>query len=181
MRVWEDDPFHEADELDVKRWESILARSRYVQARLLALSLLSRTEHSRFLLRRKLLLKDVEPDVADSVVRELADSGALSDERYAASWIRSRMRSHPEGRAHLVAGLRNRGVDADTAERAVDRVLDDDALSLLDGARLYVERLSRRSATPERMAERLYRRGFSPRIVRRVIAEVAGADIPDVD
>ncbi len=185
MRVWEDDPFHEADELDPDRWESILAGSRLIQCRSLAMSLLARAEHSRFLLRQKLLLRDADLDVAETVLHELTESGALSDDRYAASWIRSRMRSHPEGRSHLVAGLRNRGIDPATAEDAVDRVLAEDSLSMLDGARSYVERLTRRRHVPlERVQEKLYRRGFSPPIVRRVIAELpaeSGVNDPNFD
>jgi regulatory protein len=173
MRVWEDDPFHETDELDLDRWESILARSRLLQCRSFAMSLIARAEHSRFLLRQKLLVRNVDPDIIDAVLHDLTESGALSDDRYAVSWTRSRMRSHPEGRTHLVAGLRNRGIDPAAAERAIDQVLAEESLTMLDGARSYVERLTRRRhIPPEQIEAKLYRRGFSPPIVRSVIAEL---------
>ena len=180
MRVWEEAPFHDGDEISADRWSAILARSALIQARGQALSLLSRSEHSRFLLRRKLLQRHHEPTTIDAVLDELQEDGSLDDGRYAESWVRSRLRSHPEGRAHLVGGLRSRGIDAELAERAVAAVLDQESVSMLATARDLVDRMTRRRPlSPERIADRLYRRGFSSEIVRRVVA--APGDGPEWD
>lgn len=173
MRVWEEAPFHEGDELPQPRWDVILERTNRIRARGQALALLARTEHSRFLLARKLLQRGHEPAVIDPVLDELEADGSLSDERFAESWVRSRLRSHPEGRSHLLAGLRTRGVDGALAEWAIDRVLREGDHSMLDAARSYAERLTRRRALGARaLADRLYRRGFSGGVVRTVVGEL---------
>ncbi|MFW6313313.1 MAG: regulatory protein RecX [Spirochaetota bacterium] len=173
MRVWEESPFHEDDELDLGRWNEILSRSALIQARGQALALLARSEHSRFLLRRKLLQRDFEPATIAATLDELESSGALSDGRYAESWVRSRLRGHPEGRSRLVGGLRSRGIDVSLAEEAVAKVLEEESISMVDSARSYVERITRRKKlAPARVADRLYRRGFSAPVVKQVLSEL---------
>ncbi len=177
MRVWEEAPFHEDEEIDAARWESILARSRLVQARARAVSLLARAEQSRFLLRRKLLQREFDAETVETVLDELASSGALCDERFATGWVRSRMRAHPEGRAHLVAGLRHRGIDASLADRAVETVLGEQSHTMLDGARDCVRKLTRRrSLSADQIRAHLHRRGFASPIVRQIVEEHSQSD-----
>lgn len=177
MRVWEEAPFHEGDELPTARWDEILERTNRIRGRGQALALLARTEHSRFLLSRKLLQRGHEPQVIDPVLDELEADGSLSDERFAEGWVRSRLRSHPEGRSHLLAGLRTRGVDGALAESAIDRVLREGEHSMVDAARSCAERLTRRRALDARaLADRLYRRGFSGSVVRTVVGELDPGD-----
>jgi regulatory protein len=172
MRVWEEAPFHEGEQIDAARWETILRETEQIRARGQALSLLARAEHSRFLLRRKLLARDLDPVAIDSTLDSLEADDSLSDLRYAESWVRGRLRSHPEGRAHLVGGLRSRGIDAALAERAVASVLSQESVSMVDAARELVGRLTRRKAlSPQAIADRLYRRGFSSEVVREVLSE----------
>jgi len=176
MRVWEESPFHEGDELGLDRWSEILARSALIRAKGQALALLARSEHSRFLLRQKLLQRDFDPATIASTLDELETAGALSDERYAESWVRSRLRGHPEGRSRLVAGLRSRGIDASLAEDAVAKVLEEESISMVESARSYVERITRRKPLPAaHIADRLYRRGFSGPVVRQILSESGDA------
>ncbi len=179
MRVWEEAPFHDGDTIDEERWESILARSRLFQVRSRAMSLLARSEHSRFLLRRKLLQRELDAAAVDRVLDELEESGALCDQRFAIGWVRSRLRSHPEGRAHLAGGLRDRGVDGALAERAIDIALNELSVTMADSARACAQRLARRRAlSVDEMRDRLHRRGFATAIARRVAEEFgeAGTD-----
>ena len=182
MRVWEEAPFYDGDEVDERRWESILARSRLVQTRARAMSLLARSEHSRFLLRRKLVQRELDATDVDRVLDELEESGSLSDERFAIGWVRTRLRSHPEGRAHLVGGLRNRGIDAALAERAINTVLDEHSTTMADSARACAQRLTRRrNLSVDELRDRLHRRGFVTPIARRIAEEIgeAGDDAGD--
>ncbi len=177
MRVWEEAPFHEGDELPRARWDEVLARTNVIRARGQALALLARTEHSRFLLARKLLGRCHEPQVIDPVLDALEADGSLSDERFAESWVRSRLRSHPEGRSHLIAGLRTRGIDGTLADSAIDRVLREGEYTMVEAARSYAERLTRRRSLDARsLADRLYRRGFSGSVVRTVVGELDPGD-----
>lgn len=170
MRVWEEHPFHEGDSIDEQAWQSILDRTDLLRARGIALSLLARTEHSRFLLDQKLRQRDIPQSAIAPVLDELEQSGALSDERYARSWLRSRTRSHPEGESHLIAGLRSRGISESLARASLAAVLQEESLSLEEIARGYAGRITRRKALDrEQLASRLYRRGFSREVVTRVL------------
>ena len=81
--------------------------------------------------------------------------------------------SHPEGRSRLVGGLRSRGIDAALAENAVAKVLEAESISMVESARTYVERITRRKDLPAAsVADRLYRRGFSAAVVRQILAEL---------
>ena len=96
MRVWEESPFHEDDELDLSRWNEILARSALIQARGQALSLLSRAASTvAFSSARSYSNVIMNPRRSLRALDELESSGALSDERYAESWVRSRLRVPP--------------------------------------------------------------------------------------
>lgn len=177
MRVWEEAPFHEGDSLSAERWQLIRERTDLIRARGQAVSLLARAEHSRFLLERKLLQRGHAPGTIREALDGLVDDGLVSDTRFAESWVRSRLRSHPEGHAHLVAGLRERGVSEPAARAAVERVLADEETSMVEYARSYVDRLRRKRAlSPEVIADRLYRRGFAGGVVRAVVAELETDD-----
>lgn len=102
-----------------------------------ALRLLTRREHSRFELRRKLLRRrapepESEPNSAsssagahstseeqlDAVLDDLAQRGFLSDERFAESFVRRGVdRGH--GPLKIRAGLRSRGVAEDLIDGAL--------------------------------------------------------------
>jgi regulatory protein len=168
-RVWEQAPFHEDDELPTERWEQILRESRFQQAYHRALSLLSRQEHSRFLLHQKLRQRKLDEASIERALDSLEEARYLDDARFAESWARSRLRSHPEGRTVLVARLRERGVQSDIAEATIDRLLHEDDGTFVASAVRFVEKLSRRRApSREEIVDKLYKRGFS----RRTIGEV---------
>lgn len=170
MRVWEQTPFHEGDELAVEQWDRILSESRYHATYARGLDLLARREHSRFLLQQKLRQRDFGEQAIERALADLTEAGYLDDRRFAESWTRSRLRSHPEGRMLLVAHLRERGVSRETAEQAVDAVLREDERSLVEAAQMVVERLTRRrSLDASTVKQKLYQRGFSRAVVTQVI------------
>ncbi|MCY3821420.1 MAG: regulatory protein RecX [Gammaproteobacteria bacterium] len=98
-----------------------------------ALRLLTRREHSRFELRRKLLRRRAGESESDSrnaaagetregrvaaVLDDLADRGLLSDERFVDSFVRRGVdRGH--GPLKIRAGLRSRGVAEDLIDGAL--------------------------------------------------------------
>ncbi len=82
-----------------------------------ALRLLSQREHSALELRRK-LLRDGDDAAVGAVVERLAESGLLSDERFAESYVRSRV-ERGQGPVKIRAGLLARGV----ADALIDSAL----------------------------------------------------------
>ena len=158
-------PGIELDEQDVER---ILLYDRSVEAERKGLDLLAMREHSRIQLRTKLLRREFPPEAVEAAMQRLAASGALDEERFARSWVESRLRRRPEGPGLLRAGLASRGIDRETADRVVGEAVDDEVLEAALGQT--VEKLRRKSGmTDERLVSRLISRGFPIDRIRRYL------------
>ena len=177
LQIWQRRPFHEGDRLMMDEVAKLRTESATIAVRARAMALLARADHSVFHMRQKLVSRGHDSSVVDMALTDLTRNGSLDDARFAASWVRDRVRRHPEGQPALIAGLRQRGVDSATAEAAVSTVLAEDEISLDDVARMLAERfLGARGSTPISVSTRMMRRGFSPAVVRRVVAELTGTD-----
>lgn len=88
------------------------------QARLKAMDLLARREHSAHELTRKLTRKGFDEQVAEVAVEELAGEGLQSDERYAESVVSARI-GQGKGPLHILHGLKQYGVASAVAEAAL--------------------------------------------------------------
>ena len=89
-------------------------------ARIAAMRLLTRREHSSQELKQKLVYKGYAPALIDKLIQDLRQEGLLSDERFAESYIRSRV-SRGYGPARIRQELRQRG----TNEEIIDATLKD--------------------------------------------------------
>ena len=94
-------------------------RSRELSPMQRALGLLTRREHSRQELTRKLLAKGVASDDVETVVAKLADAGWQNDVRFAESRVRVRV-GDGYGPLHIRAELGAHGLDRDTIMAALD-------------------------------------------------------------
>ncbi len=134
-----------------------------------AMGLLTRREHSRRELARKLTSKGVEPDQAKTVVDALSASGWQDEARFAELLVRSRasaghgpvriraeLGTHALGSEIIAAALD--GFDGDWAENAHD------LLRRRHPAALTGDRVIQRKAT-----DFLLRRGFSMEQIRRAM------------
>jgi regulatory protein len=149
--------------------------SRKSQARIArdrAYGFLARREHSSQQLEEKLRHRGIPEEVIGSTLAELRESGALSDLRFAESWVRTRLRRNPEGRQLLRAGLRRRGVSNAVAEQALAAVQEEWPEGLDEAVDRALERIRRRNPgdTLEKLKEKLIRRGFSLSEVREAIS-----------
>lgn len=130
-----------------------------------ALDLLARAEQCRKGLEAKLAKKGFTREAAAHALDRLEASGYLDDGRFAEAWVRSRLRSRPEGRTRLIAGLMAKGISGDTARNATETVLSESGdadtaeREALERAR---KKLFRRSGmNEEKLIAALLRRGFS--------------------
>ena len=87
-------------------------------ARIAALRLLSRREHSAQELKQKLLHKGFEINLVESLLDELRQEGSLSDKRFAESYTRSRI-SRGYGPVRIRQELRQRGAGDEIIEAVV--------------------------------------------------------------
>jgi len=141
-----------------------------------ALRLLARREYARLEMAERLARWGATPEQAGAVLDRLEADGALSDARYAASWVRGRL-GRGDGPRRLHHGLAQAGL----AEEIIEEALPDgeDWSERLDAAR------RRRFGTvppadwPDwgRQARYLERRGYPPELIRRRLPRpVAGSE-----
>ncbi|MDR3284567.1 MAG: recombination regulator RecX [Treponema sp.] len=136
------------------------------QAYTKAAELLNRSEHCRFLLRQKLSKRGFSDEAIDKALDSLEREGSLSDNRYAAAWIRTRALRKYEGRSRLAAELTVRGIDRETAQAALDAFFEETT------EESYCQRAAEKychsgKKTPEQTLVYLLRMGFPSAMIRR--------------
>jgi regulatory protein len=126
-----------------------------------AIELLARSEHSRFLLSRKLLQREFPEGVIRDALDRLEGRGYLDDRRFAEQWVASRVRRRPEGETALVAGLQARGVDGGLAREVVEAFKGEFPEELERAIERAGARILRKSGVDAaELREKLHRRGF---------------------
>lgn len=139
-----------------------------------AIELLARSEHSRFLLARKLLQREFPEGVIRDALDRLEERGYLDDRRFAEQWVASRVRRRPEGETALIAGLQARGVDGGLAREVVEAFKQEFPEELERAIERAGARILRRSGGGEaELREKLQRRGFRLSDVTAYIAKLS--------
>lgn len=141
--------------------EALLAETR-------ALALLARAEQFRLGLERKLMAREKPAQAVKAALDRLEAEGLLSDERYAAAWIRQRLRTKAEGPRSLESLLASKGIERHALRRALASALDGDD-----------KEAERRSALAG-AARKLAGKGLGPAASRRSLVKL-GWRGPEVD
>ena len=181
------------DPLPEARRHLLLNDDADVRVREAALNLLSYRMRTRSELKRRLRQKDFRPARIDLCLDQLEAKGFLNDEAAAAAFIRDRLRHRPRGKARLSSELRSKGLDADTVNRVINDVFENEGTDDLLLARQIAEGWLRRqnqdtvktladtahSQSREKVRRRLYghltRRGFRGDALRTAIEETIEA------
>jgi regulatory protein len=100
-----------------------------IRVREAALHLLSHRARTRRELERRLRQKGFPAARIRPCLDGLEGKGLLDDEAVAAAFVRDRLRHRPRGRSRLVSELRAKGVDADLAAEAIERVFEDEEVT----------------------------------------------------
>lgn len=141
-------------------------RSRELSPTQRALGLLTRREHSRKELSRKLAAKGIAGDDVEAVVARLASAGWQDDVRFAESRVRSRV-SGGYGPLHIRAELATHGLDRATIAAALDTFEGDWAENARDLVRRrYGEGVVDDLKLRRQAADVLMRRGFDAACIR---------------
>jgi len=153
-----------------------------------ALRHLSRREHSRAELARKLAEHEPDAQTIQQLLDQLQAQGWLSDERFADTLIRAKASRY--GVRRLRADLQAKGVSAETAAQALLAQPTEE----LDRARAWwTRKFGQAPQTPQDRAKQvrhLLSRGFESDVVRRVVPGVksgvasdaaSGAEVADHD
>lgn len=149
-------------------------------ARERALRLLTYRERSAAEVRTRLLDDGYPESVADSVVEALQRTGLVDDERFARMMARVLTQIRGMGRARALRELTSKGVDAELARASLDEALPPEA-EIEAAATLAHALASRPTATVDRIAARLARKGYSPAIALRAARDALATIAWDAD
>ncbi|MEG3192370.1 recombination regulator RecX [Lysobacter sp. D1-1-M9] len=134
-----------------------------------ALALLTRREHSRRELTRKLVARGLDPDEVETVVTKLASEGWQDDTRFAEGLVRWRTGSG-YGPIHIRAELATHGLDDSAIGDALDTFEGDwveNARDLI--RRRYGDAVADDLALRRKATDLLMRRGFDGGCIRAAI------------
>ena len=161
----------EGDEIDEARRATVEEALSRVRARLFVVRSLAVRMQSRAEIERKLLARDVPPDIAQEAIDRAAGYGYVDDAALAGQLARG-MRARGYGRRRADQKLRSRGLAGPLAEEALAEAYGDDEEAVLArmalGRRPVTGDASRRRATAF-----LARRGFSARAAWKAVQEAA--------
>ena len=111
-------------EISVEEAASLRFAAACFRAERAALSLVANAEQTVFGLERKLAVRSYASTCAKAAVSHLAEIGVVSDARYAALWVQSRLSMKADGPRKMLASLCNKGIDRKTAGKAIRDALD---------------------------------------------------------
>jgi regulatory protein len=143
-----------------------------VAVRRAAMDLLARREHSRVELTRKLRKRGAPAELVDSVLRQLAEDGLLSESRYLESYVSSRARAG-YGPQRIREELGQRGLQHEDVEQAMQQSGIDWSNNLRDvWQRKFCGQLPADSRERARQGRFLAYRGYSLEMIGRLLRGV---------
>jgi regulatory protein len=133
-----------------------------------ALHYLSYRPRSEEEIKRYLERKGLRSEQIEDILNRLVRANLVDDQEFARLWVENREAFRPRGRRALYAELRQKGVDRQTIEAAIDDV-DEDA-GAIKAAESRVRRLAGldKETFYQRLLGFLQRRGFAYDVSRRV-------------
>lgn len=146
-----------------------------------AVRFLSRREHSRAELTRKLLSHAPDEAMLEQVLDELESAGWQSDDRYAGAVVRSSAERF--GMRRVAQKLREGGVDSELAQEALEKLRESEPTRALA---VWEKRFGRTGLPSEpreyaRQARFLAARGFSADIVRKILSGQMAEQAEDLE
>ncbi|NWN89065.1 MAG: regulatory protein RecX [Micrococcaceae bacterium] len=157
------------------------------QARNIILRQLAAAPKTRHQLAEKLRQREIPEQVIEEVLDRFEDVELIDDALFAESWVRSRHRSKGLARRALSMELRQRGVDDESTEIALEQLSDEDERA--KAHELVVRKLTRAtvpsSTDPDdrkqhdRMVRRLVgmlsRKGYAPGLAFSIVTDAMNA------
>jgi regulatory protein len=150
-----------------------------------ALHMLSRRALTVAECRSRLLGRGHSADQIDAAIEHLRENGGLNDDKVAHALAQTGVEVKGRGRLRILREILARGVDHETASRAVADVFEDrDERTLVNRAVQKKLRGRPRPSTPAELArlyQHLMRQGFTPAVVSAVIRKLRRGTSADVD
>lgn len=137
-----------------------------------ALHFLGYRARSRVELQRRLLQKGYDAELVEETLAALDRNGLINDAEFSQSWVRARTGSKPMGSNRLAAELRQKGIDRELIDEALQVVDQDVEMDLaLAVGRKKIEQLRDEDFRTARrkLGAVLMRRGFTSEVCVKVL------------
>lgn len=145
------------------------------KGRAILLRQLTASSKSRAQLKTKLLEKEIPEHIAEELLERFEEVLLVDDEAFAEGWVRARARSRGLARSAIRRELRDKGIEGEMAETALEQ-LDDDSEEAT--ARDLLERKLRapsmgvdKDKSVRRLVGMLARKGYAPSMAFRLVNE----------
>jgi|SRR5690606_1938296 len=160
------------DDADFRESDSNVSRRQGPSLKARAVALLSRREHSRLELSRKLAPHAESPEALEQVLNDLAQQNWQSDARFAQSLVNRQ--AARQGSSRILSTLRQHGVDAESLSQLEDNLR---STELERATEVWQKKFGEPPADAKAYARQirfLASRGFSPELLKRILREAAG-------
>jgi len=136
-----------------------------------SLRLLVRRSRSEAEIRTYLARREYTPSAIDTAIQMLTESKLLNDTEFARAWVESRQRHKPKGRRVLEMELKNKGINDELIQQAVEDTNDYEAAKqVFEKKKWYFSRYSG-DKYKRKVADYLGRRGFSFDVIMKILKE----------
>jgi regulatory protein len=122
--------------------------------------------------RRNLEKHATPPDIIEVVIERLVNRGYVDDDRFAQIWIENRSTFRPRSKRALAVELRQRGLDQETIQKALENLDENDEEALAyQAAQKQLRKLSGidRNEYKRKLSGFLARRGFGYEVIRTIV------------
>jgi regulatory protein len=115
---------HVGDEIDEKEIIKLKLKDEFAKARDYGYSLISYRDRSEWELRRRILEKGFQREVAIEVVNWFKNEGIVNDRNFANHWLDGVLQTKPMGKMRVLHELRAKRIDDGIIEEVCDKRLD---------------------------------------------------------
>lgn len=159
----------ELSEEKIEELQAQDARERALQQAMLFLSYRARSESE---IRRNLQKHEIPETIIDQTIERLKQDGLANDREFASMWVENRNTFRPRSRRMVALELRQKGLDDEAIQSAIENV--DDEASAYEAARKRGGRLKGLEWNDfrKKLSEFLARRGFSYSVIAPVVTRI---------
>lgn len=108
------------DELSEKKLTELKDYDEIIAGKKIAYEFLSYRQRSKKEIAKKLKQKKISEKNIDAIISQLKEQKYIDDEKFARNFLDSKIRQKPAGKRLLKLKLIEKGIDEETAERAID-------------------------------------------------------------
>lgn len=161
-------------ELSAEQIETLQQEDEVKKAITAALNLIAFRPRASGELQRKLREKGYSPESAEAAVQRMLELGYLNDADFADRWIENRQEHKPRSRRLLQQELRQKGIDAEIIEGALEETEIDEVGDALELARKKAGSMQALDQVTRhrRLSGFLGRRGYAYDVIRKVLEEI---------